>query len=117
MILDKLKYALSLLDSNEFLILATVVVIYHFVIIVFIYVTIRGTVSLRERALESERDEYKKNWEHRDDAWRDREEELRRVLHLEKEREISQLKAEYDSYINLLEQKLDRSRTREKGII
>ena len=74
MILDKLKYALSLLDSNEFLILATAVVIYHFVIIVFIYVTIRGTVSLRERALESERDEYKKNWEHRDDAWRDREE-------------------------------------------
>ncbi len=117
MILDKLRYALSLLDSNELLVLVTAILIYHLVIIAFIYVTIRGTVSMRERSLEAERNEYKKRWEHRDDAWKDLEEELRRVLHVEKEREISQLKAEYDSYVNLLEQKLDRSRTRGKGII
>jgi len=66
----------------------------------------------RERELEQERDEYKKNWENRDYAWKDQEDELRRVLTMEKESEILQLKAEYDSYVGLLEQKLDRSRTR-----
>ena len=71
---------------------------------------------MREQDLEQEKDEYKKNWDNRDFAWKDREDELRRVLHLEKEREISQLRAEYDSYLGLLEQKLDRSRTRENRV-
>ena len=68
MILDKLRYSLSLLDSNELLVLVAAILIYHLVIVVVIYATIRGTVSLRERSLEAERDEYKKRWEHRDDA-------------------------------------------------
>jgi hypothetical protein len=48
-----------------------------------------------------------------DSSWKDREEELRLILLAEKEREINQLKAEYDSYVQLLEQKLMRSRTKD----
>ena len=42
---------------------------------------------------------------------KDREDELRRILREECDREVSQLKAEYDSYIGLLEQKLARTKT------
>jgi hypothetical protein len=77
------------------------------------YLLMRGAVALRIRSLESERDEYKRNWNNRSDAWKDREEELRRILSLEKDKQISQIKAEYESYTDLLEQKLTRTRTRE----
>ena len=113
---DKIRYAMSLFDSTELLIFVIGVLLYHLVILAFLYMLIRAPVVMREQQLEQERDEYKKNWENRDLAWKDREDELRRVLHLEKEREISQLKAEYDSYVGLLEQKLDRSRTREDNV-
>jgi hypothetical protein len=108
----KIRYAISLFDSADLVILVIGAFIYHLVIIAILYMSLRTTMLARERTLEEERDEYKKNWEHRDLAWKDREDELRRVLNLEKEREISQLKAEYDSYVGLLEQKLDRSRTK-----
>ena len=115
-IFDKIRYVVSLFDSAELVTLVLGLVIYHLVIVVFLYSSLRATMDIRGGELEEERDEYKKNWEHRDLAWKDREDELRRVLHLEKEREISQLKAEYDSYVGLLEQKLDRSKTRENSI-
>lgn len=54
--------------------------------------------------------------EHRDEGWTDREYELRRILSGERDREISQLKAEYDSYIGPLEQKLARTKTRERSL-
>jgi F0F1-type ATP synthase membrane subunit b/b' len=114
-VFDKIRYAFSLFDSNELLIIVISVLIYHILIAAFVYAAVRTTMVVRERELKQERDEYKKNWDHRDLAWKDREEELKRILHGEKEMEISQLKAEYDSYISLLEQKLDRSRTREKA--
>ena len=114
-IFDKIRFAISLFASTELVILVIGALIYHVVIVVFLYTSLRTTVFMRERELEQERDEYKKNWENRDSAWKDREDELRRVLLLEKEGEIAQLKAEYDSYVGLLEQKLDRSRTR--GIV
>ena len=114
-IFDKVRFAISLFNSTELVILVIGALIYHVVIVVFLYTSLRTTVFMRERELEQERDEYKKNWENRDSAWKDREDELRRVLLLEKEGEIAQLKAEYDSYVGLLEQKLDRSRTR--GIV
>ena len=66
------------------------------------------------QSLQAERDEYKKSWDHCDEGWKDREDELRRILHGERDRELSQLKAEYDSYIGLLEQKLARTRSRNK---
>jgi len=114
-IFDKVRFAISLFNSTELVILVIGALIYHVVIVVFLYTSLRTTVFMRERELEQERDEYKKNWENRDSAWKDREDELKRVLLLEKEGEIAQLKAEYDSYVGLLEQKLDRSRTR--GIV
>lgn len=116
LIFDKIKYAISLFDSNELLIITVGLLIYHIALAAFVYSAVKTTMALRERELKQERDEYKKNWDHRDLAWKDREEELKRVLHVEKEMEISQLKAEYDSYVNLLEQKLDRSKTREKAM-
>jgi hypothetical protein len=115
-IFDKIMYSILLFDSTELVILVIAALIYHLIIIAILYSSLKTTMVVRERELEQERDEYKKNWENRDLAWKDREDELRRVLHIEKEREISQLKAEYDSYVGLLEQKLDRSRTREESI-
>lgn len=116
-IFDKIRYAISLFDSTELIILATGAFIYHLIMVAFLYTSLKKTMVARELELEQERDEYKKNWENRDLAWKDQEDELRRVLNIEKERQISQLKAEYDSYVGLLEQKLDRSRTRENNII
>ncbi|MFN8008681.1 MAG: hypothetical protein U0V70_16985 [Terriglobia bacterium] len=110
---DKIRYAISLFDTGELLIVAAAILVCYLVSLVFLYWSIKATMIVHEQQLEQEKNEYKKNWENRDLAWKDREEELRRVLHLEKERELSQLKAEYDHYVSLLEQKLDRSRTRE----
>lgn len=109
---DKISYALTLFDSREVLILFVGLLIYHLFILLCITMLVRSSLVLRLKALQAERDEYKKNWEHRDQGWKDREDELRRILDGEREREISQLKSEYDSYIGLLEQKLDRTKTR-----
>jgi len=111
---EKLKYALSMLDSNELLSLLIVVAVYHVLILICMFLFVRGFMKLRVLSLESDLQEYKKSWESRDSAWKDRENELRRILNLEKDREISQLKAEYDSHIALLEQKLMRARS--KGV-
>jgi len=114
--LEKIRYALSLFDSNEILMLFAGLVIYHAVILLCITLSVRASSILRFKSLQAERDEYKKNCDHRDEGWKDREDELRRVLREERDRESSQLKAEYDSYIGLLEQKLARTRTREQSL-
>ena len=110
---DKIRYALTLFDSSEILVLLVGLVVYHVGIFWGITLSVRSSSALKLRSLQAERDEYKKNWEHRDEGWRDREDELRRILGGEREREISQLKAEYDSYVALLEHKLARTKTRE----
>ena len=111
---DKIQYALTLFDSKEILILFGGLIVYHVVILLGITLSVRSSLAPRLKSLQSELDETKKNWEHRDEGWKDREEELRRILNVERGREVSQLKAEYDSYIGLLEQKL--ARTRERSI-
>jgi hypothetical protein len=112
---DKIRYALSLFDSTEVLMLFAGLVTYHAVILLCMMLSVRSSSILRLKSLQAERDEYKKNWGHRDEGWKDREDELRRILHGERDREISQLKADYDSYIDLLEQKLART-TREQSL-
>jgi len=115
-VFDKIRFALSLFDSTEILMLFAGLVIYHAVIFLCIMLSVRSSFILRLKSLQAERDEYNKNWDHRDEGWKDREDELRRILHGERDREISQLKAEYDSYIDLLEQKLARTMTREQSL-
>ena len=110
---DKVRYTIALFDSTEWAFLIIGMFIFNLIIVAFLYAFLKSAMVGREKELEQERDEYKKYWEHRDLAWKDREDELKRVFHVEKEREISQLKAEYDLYVGLLEQKLDRSKTRE----
>jgi hypothetical protein len=110
---EKLKYALSLLDSNEFLFFLILLAAYHFILLLVLFVSARGSAMLKVKTLASELEELKKSDQLRDAAWKDREEELHRVMHIEKEREISQIRAEYDSYIGLLEQKLMRSKTKQ----
>ncbi|MEW5979827.1 MAG: hypothetical protein AB1898_28870 [Acidobacteriota bacterium] len=112
--LDKLHYLLSLLTSEELLVLVALAVVYHLIAFALLYFLAQSSLSLRIRSLEAELDECRKNWDHRDDFWKDREEELRRILHVEKERELAQVKADYDSYVALLEQKLNRSRGRDE---
>ena len=113
---DRIRYALTLFDSREILILFVGLVVYHVVIFLGVTLSVRSTSALRLKSLQAERDEYKKSWEHRDEGWKDREDELLRTLSMERDREVSQLKAEYDSYMGLLEQKLSRTRTRETGM-
>jgi uncharacterized membrane protein len=113
---DKIRYTIALLDFEQWALLIVCILIFNLIIFAFLYISLKSAMVARARELEQERDEYKKYWERRDLAWKDREDELKRVLHIEKEREISQLKAEYDSYVGLLEQKLDRSKTREDTI-
>ena len=113
---DKIRYALTLFDSKEILILFVGLVVYHAVILLCITLSVRSSSVLRLKSLQAERDEYKKNWERRDEGWKDREDELRRILSGEHDREVSQLKADYDSYIGLLEQKLSRTKTRETSL-
>jgi hypothetical protein len=110
---EKFRLALALFTPNEIWRIVVLLFAYHLLLLIISYFLMRGTISLRIRSLGAERDEYKRNWDNRDVAWKDREEELRRILSLEKDKEISQIKAEYDSYTDLLEQKLLRSRTRE----
>ncbi|MGH9428604.1 MAG: hypothetical protein ACRD2L_20130 [Terriglobia bacterium] len=109
--LDKIRYALTLFDSREILILIGGLIVYHALILLCTTLLVRSS-SVRLKSLQAERDEYKKNWEHRDEGWKDREDELRRIFGVERDREVSQLEAEYDSYIGLLEQKLARTKTR-----
>ena len=110
-VLDKIRYSLSLMNSNELAFLLLIVVAYHLVILLVFFALVRGTALARIRALESELREVTKQEGLHEASWKDREEELRRVHDIEKEREISQIRAEYDSYVALLEQKLMRSRT------
>jgi len=112
-VIEKFKVAFASFSSNEVWLIFIFLLAYHILILAITYLFIRGALSLRIRCLEAERDEFKRNWDNRDLSWKDREEELRRIICLEKDKEISQLKAEYDSYTELLEQKLMRSRTRE----
>ena len=110
---DKIRYVLTLFDTKEVLVLLLGLGVYHAIIFLTITRFVRSSSMLKFRSLQAEGDEYKKNPEHRDQGWNDREEELRRNLSVEREREILQLKAEYDSYINLLEHKLAKANTRE----
>jgi hypothetical protein len=112
-VVDKFRLALAAFTSNEILWIFVLLIAYHLLILAVSYILIRGGRALRIRSLEAERDEFKRNWDNRGLSWKDKEEELRRILSIEKDKEISQLKAEYDSYADLLEQKLMRSRTRE----
>ncbi len=104
--LEKLKSLLPMAKSPEFLWIFGAIAAYHlFLFIVFyflIVVPMRGKMrSMKVRVLEEK--------ESQTEAWKDREEELRIILHKEKDQEIMQLKAEYDSYVKLLEQKLHRA--------
>jgi Tfp pilus assembly protein PilX len=110
---EKLKYPFSHFESTEILIVFLLLVAYHLVLIGVIRVSVRASASARGRIV-AERDKFKQALESREAAWRDREDELRRILTLEKEREVLQLKAEYDSYVNLLEEKLMTSKSREQ---
>jgi hypothetical protein len=110
---EKFRVALALFASNEIWRIVVLLFAYHLLLVIISYCLMRATISLRIGSLEAERDEHKRNWDNHDVAWKDREEELRRILSLEKDKEISQVKAEYDSYTDLLEQKLMRSPTRE----
>ena len=113
---DKIRYALTLFDNTEILIILAGLVVYHAVILLCMILAVRSSSALRLRSLQAERDEYRKNWEHSNEGWKDREDELRRILNGERDREVSQLKAEYDSYVGLLEQKLARAKTRETSV-
>ena len=113
---DKIRYALTLFDTKETLVILLGLGVYHAIILLSIARFVRSSSMLKFRSLQAERDEYKKNEEHRDQGWNDREEELRRNLSVEREREILQLKAEYDSYISLLEHKLAKANTRETSL-
>ena len=88
----------------------------HALIVLCITLTVRSSSILRFKSLQAEREEYKKNWDHCDEGWKDREDELRRILRGERDREISQLKAEHDSYVGVLEEKLARTRTLEQSL-
>ena len=110
-VIERLRYALSLLSSSELLVLLLIIAAYHLLVFLIFLGVVRGAALARIRALESEVQESRKQEELREASWEDREEELRRVLGIEKDREISQIRAEYDSYVALLEQKLTRSRT------
>jgi hypothetical protein len=108
---EKLKHALSLFESHEILLIFMVLLVYHAVLIGVICLSIRAWACKRVRRLEAERVELKGALESRDVVWEDRQDELRKILTVEKEREVLQLKAEYDSYVNLLEEKLMNSRS------
>jgi hypothetical protein len=110
-VIEKIRYAFSLLNSDEWTVLLLMLVAYHVVIFLVFFAALRGATLIRVRALESELREARKQEELREASWKDREDELRRVLGIEKGREISQIRAEYDAYVALLEQKLMRSRT------
>jgi hypothetical protein len=109
--LDRLKSILPEAGLPEFLWIFGAIAAYHlFLFIVFyflIVVPLRGKMrTMKMRILEEK--------ESQAEAQKDREEELRILLHKEKEQEIMQLKAEYDSYVRLLEQKLHRAMGKEK---
>ena len=110
-VIEKVRYALSLLNSNEWLVVLLILVGYHLLIFLVFFAVVRGAALMRIHALEAEVREARKQEELREASWKDREDDLRRVLGIEKDREISQIRAEYDSYVGLLEQKLMRSRT------
>jgi len=110
-VIEKIRYALSLLNSNEWLVLLLILAVYHLLVFLIFFAVVRGAALIRLRALEAEVQEARKQEELREASWKDREDDLRRVLGIEKDREISQIRAEYDSYVGLLEQKLMRSRT------
>ena len=113
---DKIRYALTLFDSTETLILFAGFLVYHAVILLCITLSVRSSSVLKLKSLQAERDQYRKDWEHRDEGWQGREDELRRILSGERDREVLQLKADYDSYIGLLEQKLSRTKTQETSM-
>jgi flagellar biosynthesis/type III secretory pathway M-ring protein FliF/YscJ len=110
-VIEKIRYALSLLNSNEWTVLLLLLVAYHLVIFLIFFAAVRGAALIRIQTLESDVREARKQEELREASWKDREDELRRVIGIEKDREISQIRAEYDAYVALLEQKLMRSRT------
>lgn len=86
---DKIQYAMTLFDSKEILILFGGLIVYHVVILVGITLSVRSSLALRLKSLQAELDETKKNWEHRDEGWKDREEKLCRILNVERGREVS----------------------------
>ena len=70
---DKIRYALTLFDNTEILIILAGLVVYHAVILLCMILAVRSSSALRLRSLQAERDEYRKNWEHRSEGWKDRE--------------------------------------------
>jgi F0F1-type ATP synthase membrane subunit b/b' len=85
---------ISFLTLNAFSRLIIGMFIFNLIIVAFLYTSLKSAMVGRERELDQERDKNKRYWEYRDLAWKDQEDELKRVLHIEKEREISQLRAE-----------------------
>jgi hypothetical protein len=110
--LDKIKQTLPLLSSHDFLLLFGAIVVYHFFLFLVMYFLFATPSKSRWRALEAAMADKKRQL---DESWKDREAEIRMIMLQEKEREILQIKAEYDSYVKLLEQKLMRSRTKDSA--
>jgi hypothetical protein len=104
--LDKLKSLLPVAGSPEFLWIFGAIAAYHLFLFIVFYFLIAAPLRGKMRGLKLRVKEEK---ESQAEVWKDREEELRILLHQEKEQEIMQLKAEYDSYVKLLEQKLHRA--------
>jgi predicted Holliday junction resolvase-like endonuclease len=108
--LEKLKSAFPGAGTPEFLWIFGAIVAYHLFLFTFFYFLIVVPIRTKMRTMKMHVLEEKKRLE---EAWKDREEEQRILLHQEKEQEILQLKAEYDSYVKLLEQKLHRAMSKE----
>ncbi len=104
--LDKFKAALPAASSTDFLLIFAVIIAYHFFIFLVFYFLFVVPSRTKMKRLEARLEDEKKRLA---DSWKDREEEMRIMLIQEKDQEIMQLKAEYDSYVSLLEQKLHRS--------
>jgi|WetSurMetagenome_2_1015567.scaffolds.fasta_scaffold126794_2 hypothetical protein len=108
---EKIKATLPLAGSSDFLLIFALLITYHFILFLVFYFVFVVPNRTKMRRMEAHLLEEKKR---QAESWQDREEEMRIMLTQEKNQEIMQLKAEYDSYVSLLEQKLHRSMS--KGV-
>lgn len=108
--MEKLREIIAMQSSHGLFLLFGVIVVYHFFLFLVMYFLFVVPAKVRLRSMEATLERQTKKHE---ESWKDRESEIRMIMLNEKEREIMQIKAEYDSYVKLLEQKLMRSRTKD----
>jgi hypothetical protein len=108
--LEKVRELIAMQSSHDLFLLFGVILVYHLLLFLVMYFLFASPAKARLRAMEAAMTRQTKKHE---ESWKDREAEVRMIMLNEKEREILQIKAEYDSYVKLLEQKLLRSRTKE----